>query len=85
MVPKGMHAAALSYTYTSGNIITDFPLLLQNLKVNTSIVNLGYVQTFSLFNKMARIQVAQPYGFLNGSATVNGADTASRNGFLIPR
>lgn len=83
VVPKGMHAAALSYTYTSGNIITDFSSPIQNLKVNTSIVNLGYVQTFSLFNKMARIQVAQPYGFLNGSATVNGADTtASRNGFF---
>jgi hypothetical protein len=83
VVPKGMHAAALSYTFTNGNIITDFASPIQDLKVHTSVFNLGYVQTFALFNKLARIQVTQPYGFLDGSAKVNGADTsATRNGFF---
>lgn len=83
VVPKGMHAAALSYTYTNGNIITDFASPIQDLKVHTSVINLGYVQTFALFNKLARIQVAQPYGFLDGTAKFQGADTsASRNGFF---
>jgi hypothetical protein len=83
VVPKGMHAAALSYTYTKGNIITDFASPIQDLKVNTSTINLGYVQTFGVFSKLARIQVAMPYSFLAGSARVNGGDTsATRNGFL---
>jgi len=81
--PKGLHAAALSYTFTNGNIITDFASPIQDLKVSTSIINLGYVQTFALFNRIARIQVAQPYGIMNGSAKVNGADTTgNRNGFF---
>jgi hypothetical protein len=83
VVPKGMHAAALSYTYSKGNIIVDFPSPIQDLNVSTSIINLGYVQTFALFNKLARIQVATPYGFLSGTAKYYGADTSgSRNGFL---
>ena len=83
VVPKGMHAAALSYTYSKGNIITDFASPIQNLDVNTSSISLGYVQTFAFFNKLARIQVAIPYAFLNGTADYNGADTSgSRNGFL---
>jgi len=81
--PKGLHAAALSYTFTNGNIITDFASPIQDLKVSTSIINLGYVQTFALFNRIARIQVAQPYGIMNGFAKVNGADTTgNRNGFF---
>jgi len=83
VVPKGMHALAMSYTFSHGNIITDFASPIQNLDVNTSAINLGYVQTFGLFNKLARIQVAMPYGFLNGTATYLGADTSgSRSGFL---
>jgi hypothetical protein len=51
--------------------------------VKTSIINVGYVQTFSLFNKLARIQAAVPYGFLNGYAKVFGADTSgTRAGFF---
>ena len=83
VVPKGMHAAAASYTYSHGNIITDFASPIQNLNVNTSAINLGYVQTFGLFDKLARIQVAMPYAILNGTATFHGVDTSgSRNGFL---
>ena len=83
VVPKGMHAAALSYTYSKGNIITDFASPIQDLDVSTSAINLGYVQTFALFNKLARIQVAMPYGFLSGTAKYHGVDTSgSRSGFL---
>ena len=66
VVPVGMHTAALSYTYSKGNVISDMVSPIQDLNVTTSAINMGYVQTFSLFNKLSRIQVAVPYGFLNG-------------------
>jgi len=83
VVPKGMHAAAISYTYSTGDVISDFTSPVQDLKVKTSIINAGYVQTFSLFNKLARIQAALPYGFLDGTAKFLGADTSgTRAGFF---
>jgi hypothetical protein len=83
VVPKGMHAAALSYTFSTGDVVSDFTSPVQDLKVTTSIINLGYVQTFALFNKLARIQASLPYGFLDGTAKFLGADTSgSRNGLF---
>lgn len=83
VVPKGMHAAALAYTFSKGNVVSDFTSPVQDLDITTSIINLGYVQTFALFNKLARVQVGLPYGFLDGTAKVFGADTSgTRNGFF---
>jgi hypothetical protein len=82
VVPKGMHAAAISYTFSKGNVISDFTSPVQNLDITTSIINIGYVQTFAFFNKLARVQVGLPYGFLDGTAKVFGSDTSgTRNGF----
>jgi hypothetical protein len=86
VVPKGLHAAALSYSYSNGNVISDFTSPVQDLKVATSAINIGYVQTFSLFSKLARVSVGVPYGFLNGTAKFLGQDTAgTRAGFYDGR
>src|SRR5664279_2786077 len=83
VVPKGMHAAALSYTFSTGNVVADITSPVQDLNVTTSVINLGYVQTFALFNKLARIQAALPYGFLDGTAKFYGNDTSgTRSGLL---
>jgi len=82
VVPVGLHAAQLSYTFSGGDVVSGLNSPIQNLNINASVISLGYVQTFSLFNKLARIAVGMPYAFLNGSARVVGVDTAaSRNGF----
>ena len=86
VVPKGLHAAALSYTFSKGNVIADAASPLQNLDITTSIISLGYVQTFSLFNKLARVAVIQPFGFLDGTAKLYGSDTSGhRTGFFDAR
>jgi hypothetical protein len=86
VVPAGLHAAAFSYTYSNGNVITDGSSPVQDLKVTNNVLNLGYVQTFSLFNKLARVAASFPYGFLSGTATFRGEDTAgSRTGFYDGR
>jgi hypothetical protein len=82
VIPVGLHAALLSYTFSGGDVVAALNSPLQNLNINASIITLGYVQTFSFFKKLARIGVGMPYAFLNGSARVVGVDTAaSRNGF----
>ena len=83
VVPTGMHAAALSYTYTNGNVITGFVLPFQDAKLTASVINMAYVQTFGFFNKLARVQIALPMGYLAGSAKFLGADTSTtRSGFF---
>ena len=82
VVPVGLHAAQLSYTFSGGDVVSGLNSPLQNLNINASIIALGYVQTFSLFKKLGRIAVGMPYAFLNGTAKAYGLDTAgSRNGF----
>jgi hypothetical protein len=86
VVPAGLHALAFSYTYSSGNVITEGSSPVQNLKVTNNVLNLGFVQTFALFNKLARIAIGLPYGFLDGTAKFRGVDTAgSRSGFYDGR
>ena len=86
VVPTGLHAMALSYTYSSVNVITEGSSPLQNLNVTNNVFNLGYVQTFTFFDKLARIAVSIPFGFLNGSATFHNIDkTGSRTGFYDGR
>jgi hypothetical protein len=86
VVPVGLHAMAFSYTFSNGNVITEGSSPVQDLKVTNNVMNLGYVQTFSLFGKLSRVAVGLPYGFLNGTARFRGADTAgSRNGFYDGR
>ena len=70
VVPKGLHAAALSYTFSKGDVVADITSPVQDLDITTSIIGLGYVQTFSLFKKLARVAVIQPFGFLDGTAKV---------------
>jgi Putative MetA-pathway of phenol degradation len=86
VVPMGLHAMALSYTFSSGNVITAGSSPVQNLDVTNNVINLGYVQTFPFLDKLARLAVSMPFGFLNGTAKFQGIDTAgSRTGFYDGR
>jgi hypothetical protein len=86
VVPVGLHAMALSFTYSNGNVVTEGSSPVQDLDVTNKIFNLGYVQTFSFFKKLARISASIPFGFLNGTAQFHGIDTSgSRTGFYDGR
>src|SRR5450755_1644651 len=86
VVPTGLHAMALSFTYSSGNVVTEGASPVQNLDVTNNVFNLGYVQTFSFLKKLARVSASVPYGFLDGSAKFHGIDTSgSRTGFYDGR
>ncbi len=86
VVPKGLHAMALAYTFSSGNVIMAGSSPVQNLDVTNNVFNIGYVQTFTLFDKLARVAVSLPFGYLHGTAKFQGIDTAgSRTGLYDGR
>ena len=79
-VPKGTNVAAIVYAYSDGNVLSDPAKPIAGLKLTSNNIGLGYVHTFGLAGKLARIQVTAPIIFLSGQAKVNGVDTsAARN------
>ncbi len=81
-IPKGTNVAAVVYAYANGNVLSDPSMPIKDAKLKSNTIGLGYVHTFGLARKLARIQVTLPIIFLSGKAEVNGATaTASRNGF----
>ena len=86
-LPKGMNAIAASYGYLKGNVLTDPALPITDFKITSDNVGLGYIRTFGLADKLARIQVTLPVVFMAGKAIqTNGQElTGSRNGFADAR
>ena len=63
VLPVGLHATQLAYTFSGGDVVSGLNSPVQNLNINASIIGFGYVQTFSLFKKLGRIAVGLPYVF----------------------
>ncbi|MFL9484558.1 transporter [Chitinophagaceae bacterium LWZ2-11] len=74
-LPKGTNAIAAVYSYSFGNVLTDPSLPIKDADLRTHNIGLGYVRTFGLANKIARVQLSLPVTFLAGKATVNNTDT----------
>jgi hypothetical protein len=77
---KGTVAIA-GYAHAKGGILTDPTLPLEDLKATVNIATLGIARTFGLLGRSAQALVVLPYGWIDGSALVNGqSQTASRSG-----
>ena len=85
-IPKGMNVAALSYSYSFGNLVTDATSPIEDADIKSNTIVLAYVRSLSFFGKLAKLQANLPYTFLKGSAKVNGNDTSiTRSGFADAR
>lgn len=81
-VPKDLNVIGVGYAFMDGNVLTDPSLPISDFTIQSHNLAASYVRTFGLSNKLARIQVALPYTFMDGSANVNGDNiTGSRTGF----
>lgn len=81
-VPAGLNVAALSYSLSHGNIVTDASLPLEDFNVTAHTPVLAYVRTLSVFGKLGRIQVVLPFTHLAGDVKLAGKDTSgTRTGF----
>ncbi len=48
-IPEDLNAAAFAYSLSSGNILSDATLPLQDLNVTTHVPALVYLRTFNIF------------------------------------
>ena len=81
-LPKDLDVLAIVYGFSHGNVLTDPSLPITNFKITSQSLGLGYVHTFNVAEKLARVQIAIPYTFLSGKLQINGRDTSgTRSGF----
>ncbi|TDP02158.1 transporter [Flavobacterium sp. 245] len=81
-VPKNLNVVAIGYAFLDGNVLTDPALPISDFTLQSHNIAATYVRTFGLSKKLARIQIAVPYSFMDGSAMVNNElITGSRTGF----
>jgi hypothetical protein len=81
-LPVNLNAIAGTFGASTGNILVGAALPIQNIDVTGYTGALGYVHTFGLLGKLARVSVGAPFAILTGTAQVNGRDTSgARSGF----
>lgn len=80
-LPTGLSFVVLSYTFMTGNVVSDPTAPLQDLDVDVQVPAVGYLTTFGLAGRSASISAAVPFGFISGSALFQGqVVTDSRSG-----
>lgn len=85
-IPKGTNVLAVGYGYNKGNVLSDPSLPIKDFKLNTQILALNYIRSFSLAKKLARVQVSVPMVDMQGKLLLNGEQvTGSRTGFADMR
>jgi len=81
-LPSNLSVVAVQAGTMAGNVVVDAALPIKNLDVTTYITGLGYVRTFGIGGKLARVAVSIPFAAISGTAQLNGRDTAAaRSGF----
>src|SRR5262245_37745326 len=75
-LPKNMNAVLGVYALSSGNVITEPTLPIKDFKITTHNIIAGYVHTFGLAKKLARIQITVPFAYMAGKLQINGRDTS---------
>lgn len=81
-MPKNGNVIVGSYGFMKGDVLSEPALPIKDFIISSNNFGLGYLHTFGLANKLARVQVAVPYVLMDGEATVNGDKiTGNRSGF----
>lgn len=71
--PVGTNFVAVTYGHSSGDVLPDPTLPIQNASLQFNNANFGYYHAFGLFDRQTSIAVAVPYIWGSGQAVVNGA------------
>lgn len=79
--PKGTKVAFVGYQYSFGDVLTDPSLPITGLDSKIHVWFLGYLQTFSLFNRTTNLIIELPYT----SATTTGIILAPAGDTLARR
>jgi hypothetical protein len=81
-MPKGGNVLVGSYGFLKGNVVTEPNLPVEDFVISSNNFGVGYMHTFGLADKLARIQVSIPYVIMDGKVIVSGDKiTGNRTGF----
>ena len=81
-LPVKSNFAILGYGYSIGNVLLDPAISIDDLNARVHILAVGYLRSFNLFGKVAKVDVVLPYAIGDWEGRYVGIDTAtSRNGF----
>lgn len=81
-MPKDGNVLVASYGFLKGDVISEPTLPIKDFVISSNNLGVGYLHTFGLANKLARVQVVVPYVIMDGKALVNGEKmVGSRTGF----
>lgn len=70
--PTGLSFLILGYGHTSGGILLDPSLPIENTSVESDSAVLGLATTLDVFGKSSKLQILVPYGSLNAKGTLRG-------------
>jgi len=85
-LPTTLNAAAFSYSFSQGNVVSDATAPIQGLDVTANTFVLAYVRTFDVFGRLGKAQVLLPFTYMSGNAKFFGQDTSgSRTGLADSR
>ena len=81
-LPKDMNVLVAAYALARGHVLADPSLPIKDFKITSHNFAIGYVHTFGLVNKLARVNVVLPFVSMAGQLQFRGQDTSgSRTGF----
>jgi hypothetical protein len=84
-LPTGGNFAIASYGYSSGNILLDNSLPIEDLSARMNNFVAAYARSFKLFNKLAKMDAILPYAFATFEGVVSNVDSSTtRSGFGDP-
>ena len=70
--PTGVNIVALAYAYSSGNVLLDPTLPVEDLDGKLNIGAVGYTRTFGLLGRNAKFKTYVPYAFGDWQGTWEG-------------
>jgi hypothetical protein len=71
--PVGTNFVTVTYSHSSGDVLLDPTIPIQNANVQFNTAALGYYHSFGLFGRQTTVSLAVPYVWGSGSGLVNGA------------
>ncbi len=84
-MPTGSNFAIASYGYSTGNILVDNTLPIEDLNARLNSLVIGYARSFKLFNRLAKFDAIVPFSFGKFEGVVSQIDSStSRTGFADP-
>lgn len=76
-MPTGTNVAVASYAYSTGNIMLDNALPIEDLSSEINSAVFAYARSFKLFNKLAKVDAIIPFSFANFSGLVDSRDSST--------